>query len=107
MWYIDNDDGKRYEAVVIGLNRFKSKYILTGVPIDFIENIRLSKEFNPKILSLMRNDTECREMWFRYKNEDMIAAKAYADMLNRMKESDGDPWEIYEPYYNEYMFQFD
>lgn len=46
------------EVVVLGLNRHKSRYTTETVPLAWIDNIRFSKTFDPKVLDLMRNTDE-------------------------------------------------
>ncbi len=78
------DDG----VVVMGLNRHKSRYTTETVPLEWIENIRCSKTFAPKILDLMTNTDEYPDMWWLYKEEDKIGASEYAKILNRVKSGD-------------------
>jgi hypothetical protein len=82
-------------VVVMGLNRYKSRYAFETVPLEWIENIRFSKTFSPKVLDLMQNTTESPDMWWRYKEEDRVGATEYADILNRIKAGDNDAFEKY------------
>lgn len=86
------DDG----VVVMGLNRFKSRYAFETVPLALIENIRFSKTFSSKVLELMRNDSEFPDMWWLYKEEDKIGATEFAQLLNRIKSGDSDAYEQYK-----------
>ncbi len=87
----------------MGLNRFKSKYTLERIPLVWIENIRFSKTFEPKILELMTNTDEFPDMWWRYKEEDKTGAIEYAKLLNRLKSEDK---EAFEQYKREVMARF-
>ena len=91
------------EVTVMGLNRFKSKYILERVPLNLIENIRASKTFDLRVLKLMQNDFEYRDMWFLYKEEDRIRSEQYAQMLKLFKAGDA---TVFEKYYRDFMYQF-
>lgn len=75
-------------VVVLGLNRYKSRYATETVPLAWIENIRFSKVFNPEVLEIMTNTDELPDMWWRYKDEDKIGATEYAQILNRVKSGD-------------------
>ncbi len=87
----------------MGLNRFKSKYILERVPLNLIENIRASKTFDLRVLKLMQNDLEYRDMWFLYREEDKIRSEQYAQMLKLFKAGDT---TVFEKYYRDFMYQF-
>ena len=91
------------EVTVTGLNRFKSKYILEKIPLAWIENIRFSKTFDPRVLELMENNIEHRDMWWLYKEEDKKGAEEYAQILQRVK--DGDK-EALARYTNDVMEEF-
>ena len=85
----------RQGVVVIGLNRYKSSYPTEIVPLVLIENIRASKTFSPKIIDLMRNDSECPEMWWLYKEEDKKGSAEYARVLNQIKAGNQDAFDNY------------
>ena len=91
------------EVTVMGLNRFKSKYILEKIPLAWIENIRFSKTFDPRVLELMENNIEHRDIWWLYKEEDKKGAEEYAQILQRVK--DGDK-ESLARYTNDVMERF-
>ena len=93
------DDG----VVVMGLNRHKSRYTTETVPLAWIENIRFSKTFDPKVLELMRNTDEFPDMWWLYKEEDRVGAAKYAQTLNRVKSGDH---EALDQYNREVMERF-
>lgn len=76
------------KVVVLGLNRYKSKYAMENVPLAWIENIRLSRTFDPQVLDLMSNTGEFPDMWWLYKEADRIGATEYAQILNRVKGGD-------------------
>ena len=73
------------EVVVMGLNRHKSRYTIEAVPLAWIENIRASKSFSPRVLELMTNTEEFPDMWWLYKEEDKTGSEEYAHILNRVK----------------------
>lgn len=84
------------EVVVMGLNRFKSRYSLEWVPLDCIENIRPSRTFKPRVIELSFDyEGEYQSLWFRYKAEDKIAVEEYARILNRLKAGDRTAMEQY------------
>ena len=91
------------EVVVLGLNRHKSRYTIETVPLAWIDNIRFSKTFDPKVLDLMRNTDEFPDMWWLYKEEDRIGAIEYAQILNRVKAGDK---EALDQYNQEVMSRF-
>ena len=91
------------EVTVMGLNRFKSRYALEKIPLAWIENIRFSKTFEPRVLELMINTDEFPDMWWLYGEEDKTGAMEYAHLLNRLK--DGDE-EAYEQYKRDVMARF-
>lgn len=84
------------EVTVMGLNRFKSKYALERVPLAWIENIRASKTFSPRVLELMTNTEEFPDMWWLYKEEDKTGSEEYAQILNRVKAGDKEALEQYD-----------
>ena len=91
-------------VTVMGLNRFKSRYVTERVPLSLIENIRFSRTFKKNIIENMANTIETIDMWWRYKEEDRIGAMEYAQLLNRIKNGDKEAAERYkrevmEPYY--------
>lgn len=90
-------------VVVIGLNRYKSRYATETVPLAWIENIRFSKVFNPEVLEIMTNTDELPDMWWLYKNADKVGAAEYAQILNRVKSGDK---EAFEQYSQEVMERF-
>ena len=83
------------EVTVMGLNRFKSRYVTERVPLALIENIRFSKTFDPKVLELMINTDEFPDMWWRYKDEDKTGAAEYAEILKRVQAGDKEALEQY------------
>ncbi|WP_405375485.1 hypothetical protein [Pseudobutyrivibrio sp.] len=91
------------EIVVLGLNRYKTGYALDLVPLDFIENIRFSKSFNPKVLAHMVTSDEYMDMWWSYQKEDEVGARNFTDMLIRIQAGET---ELLEAYYRDVMYQF-
>ena len=91
-----------YGAVVLGLNRWHSRFILECIPLELIENIRPSRTFKRSVIDLM-DDPEMPDGWWRYKEEDRIGSEEYAAMLNRIKAGDN---EAYEKYKNEVMSEY-
>lgn len=83
------------EVVVLGLNRYKSRYVKECVPLAWIENIRFSKTFNTKVLERMTNTDEFPDMWWLYREKDRIGAAEYAKILNRIKSGDKEALEQY------------
>ena len=75
------------EVTVLGLNRFKSKYSLERIPLAWIENIRFSKTFKPKVLEFMAEMRDT-DMWWLSEEEDKRGAMEYAQLLNRVKAGD-------------------
>ena len=82
-------------VVVMGLNRHKSRYAVETVPLDWIENIRASRTFEPRIIELMANTFESPDMWWRYREEDKVGTAEYAKLLNRIKLGDEAAFEQY------------
>lgn len=83
-------------VLVMGLNRYKSKYVYENVPLTCLENIRFSKSFKPRILEEMRYTDEFPDEWWMYKEEDRIGAMEYAELLNRIKDGDSEAFEKYK-----------
>lgn len=83
-------------VLVMGLNRYKSKYVYENVPLTCLENIRFSKAFKPRILEEMRYTDEFPDEWWMYKEEDRIGAMEYAELLNRIKDGDSEAFEKYK-----------
>ncbi len=92
------------EVTVMGLNRFKSRYVTERIPLSWIENIRFAKTFEPRVLEMMSPNYENVDMWWRYKEEDKIGAMKYSEILNRVKNGDQ---EAYKQYYDEIMYHYD
>lgn len=90
-------------VTVLGLNRYKNNYVLEKIPLAWIDNIRFSKTFQPKLVELMANTDESRDMWWLYKEEDKNGAMEYAQLLNRIKNGDQ---EAFDQYYRDVMWRF-
>ncbi len=93
-------------VVVMGLNRYMSRYDIETVPLAWIENIRVSKTFGSKVLELMTNTDEFPDMWWRYKEEDKIGATEYAQILNRVKAGDKEAFDQYNRDVMERFYHF-
>ena len=70
---------------VMGLNRYRSHYILECIQTDMIENIRCSRVFKPKVVMLM-NCRDSSDLWWGDTDEDYYDTKEYAEMLKSEKE---------------------
>ena len=70
---------------VMGLNRYKSRYAFERIPLEWIENIRFAKAFEPRVLEIMTNTDEFPDMWWLYKEADRVGAMEFAERLNRLK----------------------
>ena len=82
-------------VIVMGLNRFRSRYAMEVVPLAWIENIRFSRTFDRRVLNFMAYNLEYADMWWSYKDEDKIGAAEYAQSLNRVKSGDKEAFEQY------------
>jgi len=91
------------KVVVMGLNRHKARYAWEMVPVDWIENIRVSKTFNLRMMEVMTNTSEYPDMWWRYKDEDKKGALEFAQILNRVKAGDR---EVLARYSRDVMSRF-
>lgn len=76
------------EVTVMGLNRFKSKYVLERVPLAHIENIRCQKVFKPRVTELMCDDFEHHDMWWDNTDEDCLDAQMYVSAVHTISSSD-------------------
>lgn len=72
------------EISVLGLNR-SGRYYVDDVPIDLIENLRITRVYTPKVLQIM-SDFEFCEYWWGNTQEERDDASAF---LKRLKESRG------------------
>ena len=84
-----------YTVTVLGLNRFKSRYILEKIPLAFLENIRASKTFSPRVSELMANDIEHDDMWWLYTEEDKKRSEEFAQILQCVQSGDADVLKKY------------
>jgi hypothetical protein len=81
-------------VIVLGLNRF-NRYVEERISLFWIENIRFSKTYTPRILEFMTKISEYPQMWFSYKEEDKTEAKEYAQILYSIKNGDQEALENY------------
>ena len=81
---------------MMGLNRYKSRYALERIPLAYVENIRPAKTFHLKVLELMRDDPEYKDMWWGHRKADRQGAAEYAQLLNRVKAGDREAAERYD-----------
>ncbi len=70
------------EVTVMGLNRFKSKYVLERVPLAHIENIRSQKVFKPRVTELMCDDFEHHDMWWDNTDWDRLDAQMFVSAIH-------------------------
>lgn len=79
--YISNsfwlDEGT---VVVGGRNRFKSKYEFICVPLKLLENIRLSRTFEPTVIDIMGN-FEFYNMWWLNTPKDKRDIREYYKLI--------------------------
>ncbi len=92
-------------VTVMGLNRYKSRYIYEDVPLACIENIRASKTFKPSILKLMENNSEFPNTWWLYGDEDRQGVTAFVEMINRVKTGDLAPLSEYHRIFLEQVYE--
>ena len=74
-------------VTVMGLNRFKSKYVLERVPLAHIENIRCQKVFKPRVIELMDDEYAYRDMWWANTDEDHLDTQMYVSALHTISSS--------------------
>ncbi|MBQ7625307.1 MAG: hypothetical protein IJS65_08530 [Clostridia bacterium] len=65
---------------VIGLTRGR-RYDVVSVPLDHIENVRVSTVYKPRILKIM-NDWEFKDDWWHDTPEDKKSAEAFVALWN-------------------------
>ena len=73
-------DPTRKTISVIGLNRYK-RYRVNDMPPELIENVRWQRTYKPSVLHLM-NHWEFWDCWWKDKNEDKKAVKAFVEKWN-------------------------
>lgn len=69
------------EISVLGLNR-GGRYYIDSIPIELIENLRITRVYTPKVLEIM-SDIEFCECWWGNTQEERDDASAF---LKRLKE---------------------
>ena len=77
--------GKRWDPsnekiTVIGLCRGK-RYYVDRIPVEFIENVRRQKAFNPAVLEIM-DDWEHWDLWWQNTKEDRDATEEFVVKWN-------------------------
>ncbi|SOC16445.1 hypothetical protein [Pseudobutyrivibrio ruminis] len=90
-------------VVAMGLNRYKSRYDTDTVPLDLVENIRVTRTFKPSILIKMGFCDEYIDMWWSHRAEDFKRAQEYAEMLNCIKNGD---ITAFDRYFDEVMVNY-
>ena len=72
-------DNKK-EIAVLGLSRSR-RYYVDSVPIDLIENVRLTRVYKPKVLEIM-SDFEFSDCWWGNSQEECNDALAFVKRWN-------------------------
>ena len=82
-------DESRTDIGVIGQNRF-GRYVVEGVPLELIENIRFQRVYKPVVLEIM-DYLEVMDGWEWWKRtaEDRREAIAFAEMMSERIKSIG------------------
>jgi len=73
-------DENQTEIDVLGLNR-RGKYQVNSVPIELLENLRITRVYTPKVLDIMSYFEFC-ECWWGNTQEERDDASAF---LKRLK----------------------
>ena len=81
---IPNEDRK--EISVLGLCRGR-RYYVDSVPIDLIENVRLTRVYKPKVLKIM-SDREFADGWWGSSQEECNDALAFVKRWNEKYKSE-------------------
>ena len=81
LWDERLPDENKTDICVLGLSRGR-KYHVASVPIELIENLRVTKVYKPKVLDIM-SDFEFCEYWWGNTPEERDDALAF---LKRLKE---------------------
>ena len=84
LWDERLPDKNKNEIAVLGFCRGR-RYYFDSVPIDLIENVRLTRVYKPKVLKLMSN-YEYADGWWCNTEEDREDAMAF---LKKWKEKYG------------------
>ena len=81
LWDERLPDENKTHISVVGLSRGK-RYYVDYVPIELIENLRLTKVYQPQVLDIMSNHELC-DYWWGNTQEEKADASAF---LQRFKE---------------------
>lgn len=84
LWNERLPDEDKIEIRVLGFSRGR-KYYVDSVPIELIENLRITRVYTPKVLDVM-SDFEFCECWWGNSQEERNDASAF---LKRLKEKYG------------------
>ena len=84
LWDERLPDENKTKISVVGLSR-GGRYYVDYVPIELIENLRLTRVYTPKVLEIMSNFEFC-ECWWGNTQEERDDASAF---LQRFKEKYG------------------
>lgn len=74
-------DGGDTTITAIGLGRKSRRYTVADVPVELIENVRLSRAFSPAVLEIMYN-YEFWELWWGSTPEDRASCAAFIASWN-------------------------
>lgn len=74
-------DGGDTTITAIGLGRKSRRYTVADVPVELIENVRLSRTFTPAVLEIMYN-YEFRELWWGCTPEGKASCAAFVTSWN-------------------------
>lgn len=81
LWDERLPDENKTEISVLGLSR-GGKYYVDSIPIELLENLRITRVYTPKVLDMMSYPEYC-EGWWGNTQEDRGDASAF---LKRLKE---------------------
>lgn len=84
LWDERLPDENQTEISVLGLSR-GGRYYVDRVPIELIENLRITRVYTPKVLDIMANFEFCK-CWWGNTQEERDDASAF---LKRLKEKYG------------------
>ncbi len=84
LWDERLPDENKTAISVLGLSR-GGRYYVASVPIELIENLRITRVYTPKVLDIMSNFEFC-ECWWGNTQEERDDASAF---LKRLKEKYG------------------
>ena len=84
LWDERFPDKNKTKISVLGLSR-SGKYYVDCVPIELIENLRITRVYTPKVLEIMSNFEFC-ECWWGHTQDERDDASAF---LKKFKEKYG------------------